>query len=126
MINLIDNGYGMKSALITLVIQVKGPEAYNRCLGGKAKGKLEVNSIVKGDDNQGTCFADGNDIYNDNGNDNDNDNDNQGICFADDNGNDNNNGNGNQGTCIADRNDNEKVNGNDKVNQGTCFADGNV
>ena len=64
MIYLIDNGYRIKNALITLVNQVKCPEAYNRCLGCKAKGKLEINV------NQGTCFADVN--YNDNNNDNDN------------------------------------------------------
>ena len=42
MIYLIDNGYRMKSALITLVNQVKSPEAYNECLGCKVKDKLGV------------------------------------------------------------------------------------
>ena len=39
MIYHIDNGYRIRSALITLVNQVKSPEADNKCLGGKANGK---------------------------------------------------------------------------------------
>ena len=51
MIYLIANAYKIESALNTLVNQVKCPEAYNKCLGCKAKGKLEVNAIVSGDVN---------------------------------------------------------------------------
>ena len=70
MIYLIDNGFGIKSALITLFYHVECPEAYNRGLGCKAKGKLAFNAFVNGDVNQGTCFADGdgNDHTNGNGN----------------------------------------------------------
>ena len=85
MIYLIDNGYRIKSALNTLVNQVKCPEVYNKCLGCKAKGKVEVND--DDNDNQRSFFAD------------------QGTCFADVNANDN----VNQGTCFTDVNDN--VNG---------------
>ena len=42
MIYLIDNGYRIKSTLITLVNQVKTTEAYNECLGIKVKGELRV------------------------------------------------------------------------------------
>ena len=63
MIYLIDNGYRIKSDLITLVNQVKSPEAYNVCLGCKVNGKLgvevgvnvnvsdNVNDNVNGNDN---------------------------------------------------------------------------
>ena len=87
MIYLIDRRIIVEGVLDILVNQVKCPEGYRKCLclGGKARGKLEVN--------QGSCFADGND------NDNDNDNGNGS-------GNDNNNNDekGNQGTCFADGN----------------------
>ena len=109
--DLSDNGYRIKSALNTLVNQVKCPEVHNKCLGCKAKGKVEVY--------QGTCFADDDDKIN------------QGTClacheqssFADGIGNDNVNVNGN-----ANGNVNDIVNGNDNVNsnQGTYFADVNV
>ena len=42
MIYLTDNGYIIKSASITLVNQVKSPEAYNEYLGCKVKVRLGV------------------------------------------------------------------------------------
>ena len=64
MIYLIDNGYRKKSALSTLVNQVKCPGWYNECLGCKVKVKLEVNDNVNF--NPETRFADVNDNVNDN------------------------------------------------------------
>ena len=81
MIYLIDNCFRIKSALNSLINQVKCSEVYNKCLSCKAKGKVEVNDTDN--DNQGTCLADCNV----------NDNVNQGACFADVNGKDIVNGN---------------------------------
>ena len=119
MIYVFDNGYRIKSALIAQVNQVKSPQLYKKCLGCKAKGKVEVNDVDN--DNQRSCFTD------------------QGTCFADVNDKDIVNGNVkgnvddnvNQGTCFADVTDKDIVNGNvngnvdDNVNQGTCIADVN-
>ena len=145
LIYYIDNGYGTKCALSSLVNQVKCPEVYNKCLRCKAKGKVEVNqgtclacheqsSLVNhrrslfadgnGNVNQGTCFTDinGKDIVSDNVNGNVNDN-------VNDNVNGNVIGNVNQGTCFTDVNGkdivNDNVNGNvnDNVNSN---VNGNV
>ena len=114
----------IKSALNTLVNQIKCSGGYNECLDCKATVKLEVND--NDNVNQGTCFAD----VNDNVNVNVSDNDHQGACFEftfnftvkgklEVNDNDN----VNQGTCFADVNDNVNVNVKDNDSQGTCFAD---
>ena len=87
-IYLIDNGYRKKSALITLVNQVKSPEAYDEYLGCKVKGKFGVEVGVNVNANQKACFADDN--VNDNINERVNDNVNDNISDIDnDNGNEN-------------------------------------
>ena len=103
MIYLFDRKFTIEGALDFLVNQVKCPDGYKKCqcLGCKVGVEVEGNqgtclachqqSLFADDnvnDNQGTCFADGNN--------------NQGTClashehslFAD--------GNDNQGTCFAD------------------------
>ena len=122
MICLIDNGYRIKSALITLVNQVKTPEAYNECLGCKVKGKLGVEVGVNFNFNQGICFADDNvnDNVNDSVNDNviDNVNDN-----VNDIGDDNVTDNVHRFHLHPQPTAGDKGNANDNVNQGACFAD---
>ena len=73
MIYLIDRGFRIQSALNNLVNQVNCPVGYIKCqcLGCKVKSKVDVNPR--------SCFAD----------DNVSDNDNQGTCFTDGNGNGN-------------------------------------
>ena len=70
MIYLIDNGYRTKSALKTLVHKIIRPEVYKKCLGCKAKVKVEVN--------QGTCLA----CHEQSSFADDDDNINQGACLS--------------------------------------------
>ena len=85
----IDRRFIIEGALNILVNQVKCPKMYDNCFCYSCKVKVKVEVNVNGfhpqataDDNQGTCFADGNV----NAKDNVNVSDNQGTCFADGNG----------------------------------------